>query len=766
MTNEKILKIVFISASSGYVTLAKSTLEKSDLKFISLTVDTKELFVKAIEELNPDVVIYCGDVAEFNSKQAFKLTLEYNTIPFIVLGPGAKDHTSSIIKAGSTEYVDDTQIERLPEILNDFFAGRNHTDNFNNPDRLLARIFEILPIGVWITDKNGKLLKGNPKGVEIWGAEPSVGPEDYGVFTARRLPSGEEIAPEDWALAHTITEGVTIEDELIEIDAFDGKTKTVLNYTAPVFDDEDDLVGAIVVNQDITDRKLIENKLCEKEALQHTFIESLDEAMHLVDSQLYIQLINKQFTKWSEQLGFETDTIGKHIQDVFPFLTDTVIKQYQQVFKTGETLITQEETVLKGQRIITQTRKVPVKNGEKVTGVLTIVGDITRQKQMEENLIQSEKRFRTVLENIELAGVTLNRDGDIIFCNDFFSALVGWKREEIIGKNWFEMFMTIENRPEVKDMFFKTINEEKVIKNYKNEIVTKNGSRKLIAWNNTIFKNDDGIISGVTSIGEDITHRRLMEEKLLTAKIAAEEANRTKSEFLANMSHELRTPLNSIIGFSQLLEDQRSGELTEKQARYISNVLNSGTHLLELINDVLDISKVELGEMELHVQKINVPSFFDEVKTLIKPLAAKKSIRLKVNLENEYPDMYADSVKLKQIIYNLLSNAIKFTPEKGNVDINAKLIENNLQVCVSDTGIGISENDQKFIFDPFRQADSASNRKYGGTGLGLALTKQFVELHGGIIKVESEIGKGSTFTFTIPINKNLQSISKIQKQYQ
>ncbi|WP_406662039.1 ATP-binding protein [Methanolobus sp. ZRKC3] len=263
-------------------------------------------------------------------------------------------------------------------------------------------------------------------------------------------------------------------------------------------------------------------------------------------------------------------------------------------------------------------------------------------------------------------------------------------------------------------------------------------------------------IPDITAVGElekEIAERKEAEVALVRAKILAEGANRTKSEFLTNMSHELRTPLNSVIGFSQLLEDESFGDLNEKQVRYVSNIQKSGRHLLNLINNILDISKIETGEMTLYPEHIRVSECFNEIVMLMEPMANKKYIDLISNVEPVDMGIYADRMMIKEILYNLLSNALKFTPVKGNVWINAKYVNEKLQISVSDTGIGIPRNELKTIFEPFKQVDSSISREYGGTGLGLALVKQYVEMHNGQIQVESEVGGGSTFTFTIMDHK-------------
>jgi two-component system, NtrC family, sensor kinase len=231
-----------------------------------------------------------------------------------------------------------------------------------------------------------------------------------------------------------------------------------------------------------------------------------------------------------------------------------------------------------------------------------------------------------------------------------------------------------------------------------------------------------------------------------------EAANRHKSEFLANMSHELRTPLNAIIGFSEVLQERMFGELNEKQAEYTDDILSSGRHLLSLINEILDLSKVEAGRMELELATFDLPLAIDNARTFVRERAVKHGINLDVTVDERLGDFAGDERKIKQILLNLLSNAVKFTPEGGRIGISARQSDGGVEISVSDTGIGIAPEDQARIFEEFRQVGGDYAHKKEGTGLGLTLAKKFVELHGGKIWVESEVGKGSTFSFTLPVN--------------
>jgi signal transduction histidine kinase len=230
-----------------------------------------------------------------------------------------------------------------------------------------------------------------------------------------------------------------------------------------------------------------------------------------------------------------------------------------------------------------------------------------------------------------------------------------------------------------------------------------------------------------------------------------EAASRHKSEFLANMSHELRTPLNAIIGFSEVLQERMFGELNDKQAEYLQDILASGRHLLSLINDILDLSKIEAGRMELEVSTFDLRATLDTALTLVRERAMRHDIELKLSVDLGLGDIAADERKLKQVLLNLLSNAVKFTPDGGRITLAAERTDGSVEVSVSDTGIGIAAEDQDAIFEEFRQVGNDYTRKREGTGLGLTLTKKFVEMHGGTIWVKSEPGQGSTFTFALPL---------------
>jgi PAS domain S-box-containing protein len=394
-----------------------------------------------------------------------------------------------------------------------------------------------------------------------------------------------------------------------------------------------------------------------------------------------------------------------------------------------------------------------------------VIQDITQRKQSEEGLRMSEEKYRSLIDHIPDVVWTANADHDIIYVSSNVVKVLGYGLEEFLnaGRQFWQDCIHPDDRARVNQTY------QRLFENGEQFDVEYRVSRKDGQW---IWLHDRAqttrLRAGVLcadGIFKDVTQRREAEAALQHAKAAAESANLAKSQFLASMSHELRTPLNAITGFSEILADKTFGDLNERQLKYSNNILNSGRHLLQLINDILDLAKVEAGRAELLRNTFNVAKALSEVQTIVKTLANKKHIMLDFYAAQDLPPLFADEAKFKQIMYNLLSNAIKFTPDGGKVlvtvaiqnDANASAdcADECLRVAVTDTGIGIKASDQERVFAEFEQVDSSYGRQQQGTGLGLALTKRFVEMHGGRIWVESEgvEGKGSTFIFLIPILK-------------
>lgn len=371
---------------------------------------------------------------------------------------------------------------------------------------------------------------------------------------------------------------------------------------------------------------------------------------------------------------------------------------------------------------------------------------LDRLKTSSDKFKAQEHEKKAILNSLSELVVFVDPDLKIVWANRAFLDYMGSKLEELVGHE-YENLLVMNEDDSGKSFVRKTLESgtEEL-----GEVNTPDGKTWMIRTN--IIRDEDGRVTGVMQTGLDITTHRRSEERLLQAKLEAEAANRTKSEFLANMSHELRTPLNSIIGFSDILLERIFGELNEKQLRYVNNISASGKHLLELINEILDLTKVEAGKMELHYSEFSINSVFEEVRGVFAPLAQKKSLEVTFSVES-VTTLEADRSRLIQVLYNLVSNAVKFTPDGGKILVHCRKSGSRALISVMDTGIGISAEDQRKIFQPFTQIDASASRQFCGTGLGLALVKKIANLHQGDIWVESDIGKGSTFTLAIPLKK-------------
>ena len=392
-----------------------------------------------------------------------------------------------------------------------------------------------------------------------------------------------------------------------------------------------------------------------------------------------------------------------------------------------------------------------------------VIQDITQRKQSEQALRAGEEKYRSLIDHIPDVVWTADANRNLIYISGNAVKVLGYSFEELLGVQLWLNRIHPEDKARVGQAYQKLFSDgEKFDVEYR--ICRKDGGWIWLHNRALTTRPGEGIMCA-DGLFKDITQRRQAEAALQHAKEAAESANLAKSQFLANMSHELRTPLNAIIGFSEILADKTFGDLNDRQFKYSNNILNSGRQLLQLINDILDLAKVEAGRVELMRNTFSVAQALSEVHTIVKTLANKKNISLEFAAAPDLPSLFADEAKFKQVMYNLLSNAIKFTPDGGKVFVTAA-IQNatsadsspageSLRVAVTDTGIGIGVNDQERVFKEFEQVDSSYGRQQQGTGLGLALTKRLIEMHGGRIWVESEgvEGKGSTFTFLIPLPK-------------
>lgn len=403
---------------------------------------------------------------------------------------------------------------------------------------------------------------------------------------------------------------------------------------------------------------------------------------------------------------------------------------------------------------------------EYLTSVVTRTAELlTKQSEV---LRESEMKFRSVAQSAHDAIVSADQYGNIIAWNTGAERIFGYQEAEVLGKPFTTLMPARYQGAHKQGLERMRGGGEAKILGKTTELAgqRKSGQEFPIQLSLSSWRIGEGTF--YTGIISDITERKRAEEALQaltaslehkvrerTAELAvardqAVTATRHKSEFLANMSHELRTPLNAVIGFSEVLLERMFGELNRKQEEYLRDILGSGRHLLALINDILDLAKVESGNMELDLGTVDLPAVLNSTFILIRERAKRHGIHLSLDIDHRLGRFTADERKLKQILLNLLSNAVKFTPDGGTVSLKAVRQDEGVEISVIDTGIGIEPEFQQKIFDEFFQVGDQL-QKHEGTGLGLAVTKKYIELHGGRIKVQSAKGQGSTFAFTLPV---------------
>jgi len=415
---------------------------------------------------------------------------------------------------------------------------------------------------------------------------------------------------------------------------------------------------------------------------------------------------------------------------------------------------------------------------EAIIGYLLIGTDNTARKQVEAAKALLDQRLRDqqfytrslIESNIDALMMT-DPQGFISDVNQQMIALTGRTRDELIGAPCRNFFTD----PDRADAAIARVLTENRVTDYELTVRAVNGVETVVSYNAATFHNRDRQLQGVIAAARDVTDRRLFERALEEKNVELEHASRMKSEFLATMSHELRTPLNAIIGFSEALKDGLMGPMSETQNGYIGDIFTSGLHLLSLINDILDLTKVEAGMMTLELEPVDLCRLFKNSLSIVKDKAAAQHIRLELNTSEDLGSAQLDMRKTKQIVYNLLSNAVKFTADGGHITLQARRVpramvgtlpgdwpthgfalatsehDEFLEIRVTDSGIGISAWNMARLFQAFSQIDSSLARRYAGTGLGLAMVKQLAELQGGTVAVTSAEGKGACFAVWLPL---------------
>ncbi len=632
--------------------------------------------------------------------------------------------------------------------------------------RLQSAALEAAANAIVITDHEGLIEWVNPSFNTLTGFDSS---EAIGKNPRELTKSGMQDRAFYKALWDTILSGQVWHGELLNRRK-DGSLYNEEITITPLLNQQGEISHFIAVKQDITERKRAEDALRESEDRLSKIMLAANDGMwdwDLTTNQVYFDL------RYYTMAGYEVDEFPHRLEEfknrIHPEDVNNVMSQAERHLK-GEIDRFQVEFRFRkknGDWLWVMGRGIIVEWDEK-RAPLRFVGthqDITQRKLAEEEIRNVNLYNRSLIEASLDPLVTIGLDGKITDVNTSTEQVTGYKRGELIGADFADYF----TEPAKAKAGYQQAFLNGSVRDYPLEIRHHNGHITPVLYNATVYNDGNGNTAGVFAAARDITKRKQAEELIRQytdeLEMRVEErtaelihANRAKDEFLANMSHELRTPLNGILGFSETLLEGIRGPLNERQEQAVEFIQSSGQHLLGLINDVLDVSKIESGKFELQPDDILVNDICRSSLNFIKQMAGKKHITVEYSSFPDTTTVHADGRRIKQVLVNLLNNAVKFTPENGSVKLEVRTDEDNslIHFSVTDTGIGITPENQKKLFKPFMQVDSSLSRQYEGTGLGLSLVKKLVELHNGSVDVQSEPGKGSCFSFALPWNQNTQ----------
>jgi PAS domain S-box-containing protein len=642
---------------------------------------------------------------------------------------------------------DDAMLEGIAGITAHVIQTAKVEEKLNMERDKLINIMESMEDGVYIVNQAYDIEYVNPVVEREFG--PVKGRKCYEYYHNR-----DKVCP--WCKNQEVFVGMTGRSE-----CYLAKTKRTYDLLGTPLRNYDGTISTLKIFRDITERKQAEEKIRDSYNLLNVINEGIIDAIFLKDVCGRYLLINPS----------GASIIGKTIEEVIGrddtalFTPDTarkIMENDRDIINSGEARTYEEYLVSEdGISRTYLTTKGAYRNYEgKVMGIIGIARDVTDRKKAEEDIKNSMSLLHATLESTADGIVAVNKEGKITTFNNRFVDM--WRIPESLVTSRDDnqvMAFVVEQLKDaegflakVRELYSQPYAESDDVLEFKDGKVFERYSRPQLIGGESVGR--------VWSF-RDVTERRKIEKDLVSRKILNAElikVNKMRSQFLANISHELRTPLNAILGFSELLIEKSFGELNEKQTHYVNYINTSGKHLLQLINNILDMSKVEAGRVELEPEEFSLADAMDDVLNIIRPIANKKAVVVESKPIPLSTNVILDRAKFKQIMLNLISNAIKFNKSNGKVDIDwniseeakGDIMERTLRISVKDTGIGIKAEDIPRVFRDFEQLDSSVTREYGGTGLGMALTKKLVELHRGKIWVESEYGKWTHFIFVIP----------------
>ena len=616
---------------------------------------------------------------------------------------------------------------------------------------------------IWEVDKNGLYTYSSPVVKQILGYEPEEIISKkyfYDFFIPEKREEFKKAALDVFGRKESF-------DNFINSNIHkDGREVILSTSGIPMLDDKGNLTGYRGVDMDITERKKAEQALLESQKIIEGIINAIPVRVFWKDRNLVYLGCNKVFAMDS---GYNDpkDVIGKDdYQMAWSDQAGLYRRDDLQVIETGRSklLIEEAQTTPSGNTITLLTSKIPLLNAKgEISGILGTYFDITDRKAAEAAIDQERRMLRTLIDNLPDPIYVQDKECRKVIANKADLENIGYTSEsEVLGKTDIELFPGMTGERGYADDR-RVITTGKPIFNLEEEFINAKGVKRWLQTTKIPLRDKDGNITGLVGIGHDITERKKNLEELIHAKDKAEESDRLKTAFLHNISHEIRTPMNAVVGFSALLGESDIDDKTRKS--YIEVIVQSSDHLLAIITDIVDISNIEASLIKTVKNEINLNSTIKSLYNQFLTRANEKKIILtyETGLSDSEASVVTDSTKLSQILSNLISNSLKFT-EKGYIKVWYKINRNFLEFGVSDSGIGISQQHHAKIFDRFYQVQNTMERLYEGTGLGLAISKAYVEHLGGKIWLTSEVGKGTTFFFTIPYEKRPMGVVPVAEK--
>jgi PAS domain S-box-containing protein len=616
-------------------------------------------------------------------------------------------------------------------------------------------MFDALPIMIWHKDTKNRIVRVNRAAADFEGKAPE----------SLEGKSCEELYPPERAAALYVDDLKVIQSGQPSLNSIeqhamssDGAIQWLQMSKVPQRDYDGNITGVIAFALDITERLKAEAAHKQDQERYRLTLEASPDPIIIYDLQGYTQYINPAFVQtfgWTEQ-----ELIGKRVNFVPEQHIAVTRSGIEQLLRDGKVAPTDTQRLTKDGRMLDVQASAALyrdQHGNPI-GSIVIMRDIGERKQAEAELARSRELLQLVMDTIPQAIFWKDRRLRFLGCNQQFAKDLHLPSTEwLIGKDDYDL-ASAANAEQYQAADRHVMDSDKAILNFEEPQPRADGTTAWLRTSKAPLHDVAGEVVGVLVMYEDISERKQAEQErermineLQVANAKALEASRLKSEFLATMSHELRTPLNAVIGFSGIMMEGMAGEIDEAALGMIQGIYDSSHNLLRLINDVLDLSKIEAGRMELVVVPLSITELAEQWQAQMQVIAEQKKLPFDIRVDSDVPArLYGDKDRIRQIVVNLLSNAFKFT-EQGQVKLEVEWENESLVMRVRDTGIGIPPHALTYIFDEFRQVDSSSQRQFGGTGLGLAIVRRLCLMMGGNIQVSSKLGEGTVFTVNLPL---------------